>query len=525
MRQVLPLVLLAPALAGCSLIYNPNNLPAAGSITDAEIILDADPSKLELDGVAPGSINEGQGDGNSALALVVINGHQIVDANTTVELAPSADTPMPAGAMMPTIVGAPVIAKDGNWIALQIAAHVDPMLGDGQLIKLDIRVSQDVKATPGVRNTQTLTGKLTLRGLPELVIAAGTTAVPLDTGTLKPLYSMIDLEAPVTFTGANRAILRATSSITTKALTADGKPGGDAAAASPWVGGCGGGGQSAQGLCSGGTGGQSSGLNGGGGGGGGFATDGMAGKPPSNGSPGVQTGDELIVSYDGSVGKANKSEGGGGGGPATLLGLGLTRGGAGGGGGGAIELTADGDVTVGGAISAKGGAGEKTGAGGGGGGAGGLVMLRAGHALSAPSGIVVSGGPGGATSGSNGAGGDGAAGRVRWDAVTGDAPAAVTAGSFRRGPAFSLGAYVLRDNKPSFTVVGSSNTRFTVYTTNFDVDGHQNTTVGGVQQIDGGSATFSQVLQQGLTKLCLTLEGGASNTPEADKCVLVAFLP
>jgi hypothetical protein len=523
MRQALALVLLAPAVAGCSLIYNPNNLPNPHD-GGAEIILDADPSMLVVTGVAPAVIHEGQGDGGSPPAMLVIAGHQMVDANTLVELLPQAGSP----SATPPVVGTPVVAKDGDWIAVPITAHVDPGLASSQQITFDVRVSEDIRAQPGMRSSFTLTGQLMLQGHSELTVAKGKAAT-IDVGTLEAMYSQVDLESDVTFTGSARAIVHAVSSIVTQGITANGKAGGDAQVGSAWLGGCNGGGPSSAGLCNGGQGGQFSGSTlggaGGGGGGGGFATDGNPGNSAGHGGPGAKTGDDLIVTYDGTgASTPNKSEGGGGGGASGLLNG--TPGGAGGGGGGTVEFTAGGDVTINGAISAKGGGGQNSGgAAGGGGGAGGLVMLRAGGTLAATAGIAVDGGAGGTPSGSNGAGGAGSAGRVRWDAVKGAAPAQVSAGSFRRGPAFTLDSALVRDAKPNITVVADANVRFSTYAVNFGVDGPTTTLGGEVSTGTSGTASFSPTLGRGLTQLCLTLDGGAQGSNEADKCVFVAYLP
>src|SRR5258705_560618 len=90
MRPFLAAALASSGLAGCSLIYNPNNLPGVPSEAgisidappdappDAEIVLDADPTMLVLNTIAPSSIDEGQGDGGSRPALIVIGGHPII---------------------------------------------------------------------------------------------------------------------------------------------------------------------------------------------------------------------------------------------------------------------------------------------------------------------------------------------------------------------------------------------------------------------------------------------------------------
>ena len=72
-------------VAGCSVLYNPDQIgtgDAARAIDaavhpDAEVILDGDPTMLRLVSVAPSAIYEGQGDGSSRAALVVISGFDI----------------------------------------------------------------------------------------------------------------------------------------------------------------------------------------------------------------------------------------------------------------------------------------------------------------------------------------------------------------------------------------------------------------------------------------------------------------
>ena len=71
-------------LAGCSLIYNPNNLPDP-RVIDAAVV-DANPCALVIDDVAPKIIDEGQGAGGSVPALVVLHGNNIVNANLKIEL-------------------------------------------------------------------------------------------------------------------------------------------------------------------------------------------------------------------------------------------------------------------------------------------------------------------------------------------------------------------------------------------------------------------------------------------------------
>src|SRR3954463_2785701 len=77
---------IAPAVAGCSLIYNPNNLPDPRMIDAA--VVDSNPCALVVDSVTPSVIDEGQGDNGSAPALLVVHGNNIVSTDLQIELRP-----------------------------------------------------------------------------------------------------------------------------------------------------------------------------------------------------------------------------------------------------------------------------------------------------------------------------------------------------------------------------------------------------------------------------------------------------
>jgi hypothetical protein len=529
MRSALAVALASSAIAGCSLIYNPSNLPGppgeAGidgspdappdAPPDAEIILDADPTMLALDRIAPSTIDEGQGDGGSRPALLVIGGHQIIDNNTRVEIIADSGTAL-------LDVGAPVVANNGNWIAVLVTAHVDPALGKGASRALTVKVTQTLPPEAGGGNkTGSLSGKLTLVGYNELDSLADLPMVggKVNSPMLDAMYSKVDLSgmAIPKLGGSDRAIVRSVSQIKLGNLDATGADGAGATVAGE-AGGCGGGGPGASSPCVsiGGGGGMTSALLGiGGGGGGGFAANGGVGDGMGGGSGGIQTGDELIVTYGGFNGvKENRAGGGGGGGPTLLL----VAGGGGAASGGSIELTAGGNLSVG-TITANGGNGKGGGlAGGGGGGAGGLVMLRAGGTLAAGT-ISVKGGSAGGGASSGGVGSDG---RVRWDVETGTAPTvAPGTRTVHRGPSFMLTTQVFRTTDPTMTVVGTAGDRFDV-----SVENEGMVYAGGNTMIAGnGMGVFSPPLHQGLNHVCILLEGGKPRTSEAEKCVDVAFLP
>src|SRR6185503_10578740 len=215
MRQHLGFAIASTALAGCSLIYNPNNLPGPPSEAgidappdappDAEIILDADPTKLELVEIAPSTIDEGQGDGGSRPALVVIGGHQIVDNNLSVEIKADSGTAL-------LTLGTPIVAKNGNWIAIAVTAHVDPALAAGATRALTVTVTQTVPPeSGGGTKTAALSGKLSLLGYGELDALGKLpmTGNKINSPMLASKYSKVDLSAVAVpkFGGTGRAIV------------------------------------------------------------------------------------------------------------------------------------------------------------------------------------------------------------------------------------------------------------------------------------------------------------------------------
>ena len=500
------------ALGGCSLIYNPNNLPeVADAAVDAPVL---DACLLELTSVGPTMVYEGQGDGGSRPAVLVIGGKNIA-SDALLDIRPA------AGAATFT-TDRPTVAGDFQWLSVSMTIPVDTNLSAD--VPLDITVTQMCN---GVQFAQTLSAKLTLRGLKEL---DSNTPGLGDTALLNPLYSKIDLSGAnlVTWTGSERVELRATSSIVVAGLQADGGPGAQSTPGAAGPGGCPGGDSATAGDCTGGGGaGASTTLNAGGGGGAGFASTGIAGSAvgqAGGGMAGKVSGSPTIATYDGFAGSsANKASGGGGGG-AIVLG----NGGGGGGGGGTIELTAGGDVQVTGKITALGGPGAPgNGQGAGGGGAGGVVMLRAGRTLTvgsaAPS-IDVKGGAGGTSnSGLAGAGGAGSEGRIRWDAPAGNpAPTAAAPAVPHRGPAFDPATpAIMRTARATFSMTGSTNDSFDVSVVDHDEIQH----LGAKETFSNDAARFEVTLSPGHNLVCITLEGGQRGKPEADKCIEVAYLP
>src|SRR5262249_34521357 len=93
------------ALAGCSLIYNPNNLPTPPVVDAPEVdayIADANPALVQLLDVGPAVLLEGQGVGGARPGVLALVGHQFVGP-VTVELV------LPTG-----LPRAPVITVDNG---------------------------------------------------------------------------------------------------------------------------------------------------------------------------------------------------------------------------------------------------------------------------------------------------------------------------------------------------------------------------------------------------------------------------
>jgi len=503
--------LLAPALAGCSLIYNPNNLPAP---IDAAP-LDSDPTMLQILKVAPQVIDEGQGDGGSLPALIVIQGHQIVNANLKVQLV----APKGVTVRLEPVIDA-VAAHDGDRLAFTVIAHVDPSLETS--VPLDVTVTQDIPTQYGGGvATVTRPAALTLRGLPELTSTRPEIDRAKKTATL-PLqakYSSVDLTDidPLTFTGPSgvRAEISAVSSIKLGALEVSAKaaiagPGGFTTAGP----GAGGGGMAALVL-----------GYGGGGGGAGFAVAGTKGTDGASGggSGGNPNGEDLVLAYD-----ANRASAGGNGGNG-LAAVGSLAGGAGGAGGGIVVLNAGGDIMAG-TISATGGNGAVppggsalASGGGGGGGAGGTVAVRSGNGALSCGTIHVAGGLGGKTVSNTGVGngGAGSVGRARWDAPAGSAPVSPDRVA-HRGPTFTGPKQLVTTSDQSFMLTGTPGDEIDVVVTD-----EGNTPHAGDHAAfnSAGIAVITPTLYSGYDRLCVKLSSGLLTESAANACIDVAYVP
>ncbi|MDQ3370097.1 MAG: hypothetical protein M3680_32165, partial [Myxococcota bacterium] len=137
--------------AGCSLIYNPSNLaePRADAGPDAEIILDADPTMLELTKVSPALVEEGRGVDGSRRAVIVVHGTQIV-AGAKISLTLHGTT-TPYGTVDDA---ATEVADNGFMVAAPVVFPVDEAL-DTDVTRLDVTVTQPAGGTTTSRTLAT----------------------------------------------------------------------------------------------------------------------------------------------------------------------------------------------------------------------------------------------------------------------------------------------------------------------------------------------------------------------------------
>lgn len=484
---------LLPALvtaAGCSILYDPDNLPPLTDAVEVDAAidapLDADPSRLVLTGVAPAELDEGVGAGGGRPALIVLEGSAIVGAAAVAVELVGSDEPVP-------LVGFDATA-DGTRGGLAVRVPVLTELAAGQTATLRITITQGETVD---------TVDVTVRGLDELRLTAAT----MNSADLAPRYSQIEVASSIRFTGAAPVRLRATAGV-----VVDQRVDGDAQGATPGPHGCPGGAVDNPGGCM--AGGGRQGANGSvlglgtgsGGGGGGFAAQGTAGSGMMPGQPGDVSGNDMLVpieSVAGTVG--NRGNGGGGGGGGTLQ-----AGGPGGGGGGVILLEAGGDIAVGasGALRVRGGDGAGNG-GSGGGGSGGALLVRAGGAITAPGAWLSA--PAGQGGTGNNPGGAGSVGRIRVDAAAGDVPSMATTPPAVRGPAWSPSVPSITTASPLAVELRGQPGR--TFELRLD-DQPAGTATPGV----AGTATPTVTLRPGRNQLCAVALAGQL-LPESLACV------
>jgi hypothetical protein len=480
MRHALAnLALATTTLAGCSLLYNPNDLPAqADAMPDMQMVVDANPAALAISGVAPIAIIEGQGDGNSRKPVIVIEGTDIAQSGVTVEIVAS---PGATKTPMLTIDPASQVDVYGHHIAVTLTAPVDTTLGAGEVISLDVKVTQDAGGTPV---SQTLSGILTLQGRAEWD-NNGTTSPALAEGVNQ--FSRVNLTMGSIAKTTGPVLVEATASINiTDMVTANF----DGTTTTAGPGGNNGGAGATAVLLTATTG--ESGM----GEAGGIGVAGAAGRPAD-----AYPGDDQLTTINKSEKRANASSGGAGGG-VPAAGVLSPPGGRGGGGGGTISFLAGGDIAIGGTISAKGSAGA-TGTTNGGAGSGGIILVRGGGDVSTAALDV---------------GGPGAAGRVRIDA---GGVITTSVGASHRGPTFVNLPHVVNEEKPSFEVQGSPSKgiRYIVIR-GTDIEGPHDLTMG-----NNGRATITmgRPLQQGLNEICLLVEAAPAATYTRN-CATIAHI-
>jgi len=503
--------------AGCSLLYNPENLSsrgddgvggssdgAIGAETDAGMQPNGDagvdgpplPGPLELVKVSPSFVVEGTGAGGGRAAVVIVSGDNISDG-ASFSIASVQD----GGVTRTVPVVARVVSSDHTRAAIAIQVPVLTSLPAGAQVPIHVTATQ---------GSESKMIDVSVHGLDELQLSGDVNA-----GTLQALYSRAVFTGATHFAGTGPAIVRVTSDITLDAtVDVDGR--GQTAGAH----GCDGGGQAAVGNCgNAGGGGGDSGLGGSAGGGGGFASAGVAGKGNSPGGAGAASGEAMLVTLTTAAGQpGNRGNGGGGGGGALLGG-----GGAGGGGGGVLELTADGTISVAAAARASAAGGQGTAGGGigggnGGGGSGGAIVIRAGAGIAAHTGWI--GAPGGPGAGSgNAAAGAGAPGRVRIDSpasIAGMVQAPIPV----RGAAWATSTpLVVKTPSVSTSIIGDAGRSYPI-----TLDGAARPTV--TTGADGSAAIDLTLASDGIHTLCVLASPAATmQHAEAVRCIQIAYVP
>lgn len=512
--------LLAPTVlvGGCSLIYNPSNIgQAPADATDApmidmgevavdvEIRMDSMPLDLSVDSAFPETVDEGVGTGGSRKGLVVLRGHNFIKDptyNLSVTLAPAT-----AGAVT---LDSFEVSGNNDYIALELTSNVTDTCDLGTSVPVDVTVTQSDGA--GGTVSKTLTAGFSVTCLNELD-AAPTSATDLD-----DRYSRVAITGNIDLgTSPKPALIRSVSTISitgtidVSASGATAGPGGGAGGSTAMNGG---------GLRPGGGGlGTVSGASGGGAG---FVISGAAGAGGGNaGTPGAATGTPWIASY------ASNGGSGGGGGANSATGTG----GAGGGGGGTLELTAPGDITVGGAVTANGGNYTAGGtlAGDGGGGTGGVVIVRTGGTLVLPSIAVTKGNGPGAT----GASSDG---RIRVDAAKGNYPTGGTACASpvadnatctsNKGPMLVDLPIKTTTQMNNISLRGLANDNSSTLRV-FDTMGNPvaGNSYAPVFGTTGSATVMNVVLKAGYNNVCVWVAGAAPDVDESVNCFSIAYLP
>ena len=462
----------------------------AGEIDAADNLPDAGPpdARLESDAgpIEPTSALEGEGSGTGAPPVMIVLRGTFAAGATVRVVRDGDDTDL--------VVEPAVVSGNGQMLAFGIRIPVYDDVDEGEIATLAVFIDDDLFAN------------FTVDGLLEADLSD-----PIDTTTLRPLYSQIVVSSNVALSGASPAILRSTTDIAVEAnLDGDGRQSG---ASGP--GGCTGGAAGSQGECgvAGGAGGSSA-LVGEGGAGGGHAE---VGSPGTGGAVGGQErGNDLVTPL------VNDGGNGGGGGGSGTLGAGRD----GGGGGGVVELSAAGTVTLDGIVNVAGGPGSIAPAagvcgvsapGGSGGGSGGAILIRALGITGAGSLDARAGA--GATRDTCNAGGDGSPGRIRIDVATEELPELTANPAPVRGPHWAEDTpYLVRVAAFTATLYGEPNRSFAA-----NVDGSNRQEV---PTNPSGVGTYMVNLEPGHNRICaIVSETAPLNLPEAVRCMIVTYVP
>lgn len=492
-------------LSSCSVIFDPDKLQGGDggppSSNDGGPPDAIPPGEFGLASLEPATVTEGEG---AAWPVPIIVRGQNIASNATVELAGPGITqgPMPA-----------IVAGDGGTLGFGLTVPVIDALAEGQTDVITVTVRSG-------NQSDSLT--LTIEGLDELVASDLAQPDQVTAAALAPLYSRIDIDEDLTFTGSEPIRLVATAEILLDgALVASGEAGSEATPGQGGPAGCIGGLPDGDGGC--GPGGGQGGGDDGAGGGGHFSMGTPGGGNPSN-PGGMQTGRPEMVPL------ANEQGHGGGG----------ARDVAGGGGGGIIELTTRGLFTVTelGSIAANGGNGadgicsSSVNNGSGGGGSGGGILVRAWDGFvdeSDTTALSARGGAGGEIAPDEDCaevGGAGSFGRIRVDHASEGLPAFARAQpSPFQGPLFRNRdvsnnpiAVVVATSMFSLDLVGEPNHDFFV-----EVNG------GGRELVatsPTGAGSVLVQLRDGLNRICAAVDQTTSlELSEGVQCIEIAYIP
>jgi|GEM_PF-6460858 len=268
--------------SGCSLIYD------AGVFSEADA--QRPPADVNVDGLSltdtsPNALAEGAGCiPDVAGCAATSRGMPLVVRG--INIAQSATVSIDGAGFTAMAVDA-TISSDGTMAAFVLSVPVMTALADGSDAPVTITVSQG-NVTDDV--TFNITGLDEFRAT---VDAAGGTFAG---GNLRPMYSQVDFDSDVTFTGTAPVRIVATADINVAGtLTAGGANASGDSAGTGGPGGCDGGVRQTPGQCTGGGGGAGNTDGGGGGGGHGDVGGPGAGGAGTGGDGGGATGDATLT--------------------------------------------------------------------------------------------------------------------------------------------------------------------------------------------------------------------------------------